>query len=232
MGAAAERAEPRTSGRGFLLALLIAVIVGFVGSAALGPLIRAMPMAAALDAPKSVTVRILATGIRPATVKVAPGATVVWVNDAGASRSILATDASFDSGSLADGERFQFAFSEPRTVSYSVVQAPGVSGTVVVADPSAPAPAPVATPFAPPAADPADPQPAGFAYTGSSTAINGAVGGMALAIGAALLYAARRYGVVATLSRLTFAHASDDLLPSRRHRRTMRAQARRGWTRR
>ena len=157
-----------------------------------------------------------------------PGDTVVWVNRAGATRSILAMDASFDSGELAEGERFQFAFTEPRTVSYAVVQAPGISGTVVVQDPSAPAPAPTPTPFAapPPAA------PSGFAYTGSSTAVNGAIGGLMLAFGAVLLYAAQRFGVVAAISRLTFSFGTDDLLPTRRHRRIRRDEARRSRNRR
>ncbi len=215
--------------------------MGFIGAAALVPMVagapaatadRAEPVSAPLAAPKSVTVRILPSSIEPATVNVAPGATVVWVNDAGAARSILASDASFDSGSLSDGERFQFAFTQPRTVSYSVVQVPGVSGTVVVAAPGTAAPAPAATPFAPPAASPTDPQPAGFAYTGSATAINGLVGGLALAVGAGLVMTARRYGVVATLSRLSFNFGPDDLLPSRQHRRTRRDQSRRGRVRR
>jgi hypothetical protein len=177
-----------------------------------------------------VTVKILASGISPAVVNVTPGETVIWVNRSGATRSILASDASFDSGTLANGERFQFAFNQPRTVSYSVVQAPGVSGTVVVAAAgTAPASVPATTPVTPvvPAATPADPQPAGFAYTGSATAINGLVGGLVLAFGAGLVMTARRYGVAATLSRLTFSFGPDDLLPSRRHRRERRDAARR-----
>ncbi len=181
---------------------------------------------------KSVTVRILPSSIEPATVNVAPGASVIWVNDAGAPRSILASDASFDSGSLSDGERFQFAFTQPRTVSYSVVQAPEISGTVVVAAPGTTTPEPAPTPFAPPAAPPTDPQPAGFAFTGSATAINGLIGGLALALGAALVMTASRSGVAATLSRLSFNFGADDLLPTRRHRRTRKDQARRGRTRR
>jgi amino acid transporter len=94
----------------------------------------------------------------------------------------------------------------------------------VIHDPSAPAPVPAAAPApgAPAAA------PAGFAYTGSATAVNGAIGGLLLAIGAALVYTAQRFGVIAAISRLTFSHASDDLLPTRRHRRIRKAEARRG----
>jgi len=201
--------------------LLVAVLVAAVGALMLrgGP-----PPVGATEAPKPITVRILATGVEPAMVQVDPGATVVWVNRAGASRSILASDASFDSGALAEGERFQFAFTEPRTVTYSVVQAPGISGTVVVGDAPPPGPVPSPTPIAAPAPGAT---PDGFAYTGSSTAVNGAIGGLLLAFGAVLLYGAQRFGVVAAISRLSFSHGADDLLPSRRHRRLRKAEARR-----
>jgi plastocyanin len=221
-----ERAVGADAGRRRTGAFVLAFVV-VVTAAILTPLIRTAPAAHATEAPTPVTVRILSTGVDPALVQVEPGDTVVWVNRAGATRSILASDASFDSGSLANGERFQFAFTEPRTVSYAVVQAPGISGTVVVHDPSAPAPTPVAAPVpGTPAA------PAGFAYTGSATAVNGAIGGLLLAIGAGLVYTAQRFGVVAAISRLTFSHASDDLLPTRRHRRIRKAEARRGRVRR
>jgi plastocyanin len=229
----AERAETRNSGcrRSIALvglALLVALValVGMIRTASPAsakPVAEDVTAAATNAAPKPVTVRILPTGIDPAMVEIAPGATVVWVNRAGASRSILATDASFDSGALADGERFQFAFTEPRTVSYSVVQSPGISGTIVVRDPSAPAPVATPVPGAAPAATPP-----GFAYTGSSTAVNAAIGGLVLALGATLLYAAQRFGVVAAISRLTFSVPADDLLPSRRHRRIRKAESRRG----
>lgn len=228
--AAAERAQRWGSGRVRARTLVAAFGIGCAGGLLLTPLL-AGPGPAGAAAPQSVTVKILPSGISPAVVNVTPGETVVWVNRSGATRSILASDASFDSGTLANGERFQFAFNQPRTVSYSVVQAPGVSGTVVVAaaGSSAPASVPATTPFAPavPAANPADPQPAGFAYTGSATAINGLVGGLAVAFGAGLVMTARRYGVAATLSRLTFSLGPDDLLPSRRHRRERRDAARR-----
>lgn len=226
MGAGVERAVQVDAGRrrfhAFLVAFLVALAITIFT-----PLHGTAPSAHATEEPKPVTVRITATGIDPPLVQVEPGATVVWVNRAGASRSILATDASFDSGALADGERFQFAFTEPRTVGYSVVQAPGITGTVVVGDAATPAPSPSPTPFAAPAPGTPGAAPAGFAYTGSSTAVNAAIGGLLLAFGAALLYAAQRFGVVAAISRLTFSHGADDLLPSRRHRRIRKAEARR-----
>ena len=47
-----------------------------------------------------VTVRILPSGLEPAMVQIEPGATVTWVNQSGATRTVLAADASFDSGAM------------------------------------------------------------------------------------------------------------------------------------
>jgi plastocyanin len=215
------------------LGLLLALLLG-------GPARAAGAAAADDDGPQPVTVRILASGLEPAMVQIEPGATVTWVNESGATRTIMAADASFDSGAMEQGERFQFAFTEPTTVTYSVTQAPQIQGQITVAaggqpaPAAAPAPAPVAgDPFGQGGQDgttpPADPtaQPSGFAFTGSSTAVNGLIGGTLVAIGAGLLYSMRRYGVAGTFARLTFAPRSDDLLPSRRHRRERRDSSRR-----
>jgi plastocyanin len=226
-----EWARTTASGRARLLAavglgLLLALVL--VGPA------RAAGAAESDDAPQPVTVRILASGLEPAMVQIEPGATVTWVNESGSTRTIMAADASFDSGAMKQGERFQFAFNEPRTVAYSVTQEPGIQGSVTVAAGGQPVPVPDTAPAADPfgqtgTTPPADPtaQPSGFAYTGTSTAVNGLIGGTVLAIGAGLLYSLRRYGVAGTFARLTFAPRTDDLLPSRRHRRERRDDARR-----
>lgn len=166
------------------------------------------------------TVHITAAGVDPTTVQVEPGQTVVWINESGAKRSVVADDSSFDSGSLANGDRFQFAFTEPGTVSYSVVSAPGVKGTVVVsaATPAAATPAPTGTP---PTA------PTDFAYTGAGSALTGGAGAFALALGVGLVLSARRIGLMA-YSGLSYFLAPDDLLPTRRQRRVRRNRARKG----
>lgn len=185
---------------------------------------HAVPVAAA-GASDAATVRIGADGIEPAQATVAPGGTVVWVNDASSARSVVARDASFDSGPLAPGEQFQFAFTEARTATYDVPES-GDSGTVVVqaaAATAVPGETPVtATPTSPTA-------PTGFAYTGSSTAVNALIGGTVLALGAGLLISARRFGLAAALTGLPFALVPDDLLPTRRHRRLRKTRTRRPW---
>ena len=71
--------------------------------------------------------------------------------------------------------RSALAFTEPGTVTYTVVSAPGVSGTVVVnaVTAASPTPAPVPT-GTPPAA------PTGFAYTGAGSALTGAAAASAV----------------------------------------------------
>jgi plastocyanin len=173
------------------------------------------PVGAAEGVANPPTVRILASSVDPPTVTVAPGDTVVWINESGGDRSIVANDASFDSGTLEPDDRFQFAFTEPRTVTYTVSPGPGVTGTVVVTNPTDPT-----APVAPPAAAPTE-----FAYTGAGAALTGLAGALTLALGAGLVVSARRLGVIA-LTSLGFL-AADDLLPTRRHRRVRREQARR-----
>lgn len=216
-GIRARRAR-RRSRFGAAFAVLVVAAAGLWSGAAI---------AGAAETPQSVTVRILDDGLEPAAVQIEPGATVVWVNRASGPRSIVASDSSFDSGELAKGEQFQFAFTEARSVSYAVAQAPSVTGTIVVGDAEPAAPAP--TPFAPSPA-PAGPTgpPTEFAFTGSATSVHALVGGLVVALGAGLVLLARRYGVTAVLSRLTFSIPHDDLLPTRRHRRELRTEKRRG----
>ncbi len=194
----------------------LALLTGATGPAA--------PAGAAATTSGPVTVRITAAGVDPAIAEVDPGSTVIWINQSGAKRSIVADDASFDSGPLGQGDRFQFAFTEPGTVTYTVLSALGVSGTVVVRSVNPLAPPPVPTPPGTPAAGP----PTDFAYTGAGTAVTGAAGAMALALGVGLVLSARRIGLVA-LSGFSYFLDPDDLLPTRRHRRARRARARRGY---
>ncbi|MGZ4735385.1 MAG: cupredoxin domain-containing protein [Acidimicrobiia bacterium] len=196
--------------------------IAFLGMIALlGAAALLLPAPRAAVAASSVTVHIGEDRIEPKLATVEPGGTVVWVNDATSTRSVVATDASFDSGPLEPGEQFQFAFPETRTATYEVPEVPGGAGTVVVA-------AATATPAAggaPVAAPPTAP-PAGFAYTGSATAVNALIGGTIMALGAGLLISARRFGLASAITGLPFAFVPDDLLPTRRHRRLLRERNR------
>jgi plastocyanin len=205
----------------------LSVVVGLLAVIALAATAGAAPL---VPDGKAVTVKIGATGITPLTATAKPGDTVVWVNDARSVRSVVASDASFDSGPLDPGEQFQFAFTQPRTITYTVPEVSGTSGMVVVGKGSSTAGA-EAVPSSPPAtaaplATPA-PQPAGFAYTGAGTAVEALIGGTVIALGAGLLISARRFGLAGAIAGLRFALVPDDLLPTRRHRRVLRERSRR-----
>lgn len=209
--------------RGRVLTRLVWVVVVACAFSAFALLAAPSGPASAADA---ATVRIGTDGIEPAQATVEPGGTVVWVNDASSSRSVVASDASFDSGPLAPGEQFQFAFTEARTATYDVPES-GDRGTVVVQAAAATGAVPGGTPVT--AAPTSPTAPTGFAYTGSSTAVNALIGGTILALGAGLLISARRFGLAGALTGLPFALVPDDLLPTRRHRRLRKTRTTRPW---
>ena len=218
---AGNQVRRRAPNRVRLLGVLaVAALLGILTGAA-GPAGAAEP-GTSTDAP---TVRITAgAGVDQALVTVEPGQTVVWINESGANQTLVADDASFDSGELSDGDRFQFAFTEPGTVTYTVVSMSGVTGTVVVNPVAAgPIPTPAVDPTAAPPAAPTD-----MAYTGAASVFTGGTGLMLLAFGVVLVLSARRFGLVA-LSGLSYFLAPDDLLPSRKHRRIRRDRARKGY---
>jgi plastocyanin len=206
-----------------LAAALIAAALVVVGLGALGP-------APSAHAANAVTVRISSEGIEPQVAHAAPGDTVTWVNSSASTVSVVASDVSFDSGPLAPGEQFQFAFTEARTVAYTVPQIFGASGSgsgsvIVAVGAAAPAPAGAGAPATGPLETPA--AASQFAYTGSATAFNGLIGGLLLVLGAALIVSAQRFGLAAAITGLPFAFVPDDMLPSRRARRLRRARSRR-----
>jgi plastocyanin len=195
--------------------VLAVVVTGILAAAAL----TASPApAGAAD----IVIRILPTGMDPASVTVAPGTAVTWVNNAGADRWIAADDGAFDSGSIGPNETFQFVFTAERTVAYHLTGEAGQTGTIVVsasAAPTTPAPQAVAgDPFtgtATPTPAAADPN---LASTGSAESANGILGGVLLAGGVALtLWAARRRLSLAWLGSPLGRH--DDLLPRGARRR-------------
>ena len=60
------------------------------------------------------------------------GGRVVVTNDDGAAHTWTAVDGSFDSGTLASGESFEFTFDEPGTYEYRCDIHPSMIGTITV----------------------------------------------------------------------------------------------------
>lgn len=86
-------------------------------------------------APAGTSVRMAGSRFEPATLTVAPGATVRWFNDDALPHTVTATDGSWDSGNLAPGASFERGYDLPGTYPYLCLYHPGMTGTIVVAAP-------------------------------------------------------------------------------------------------
>jgi plastocyanin len=60
------------------------------------------------------------------------GGKVVVTNTDGASHTWTAVDGAFDSGTLAEGQSFEFTFDEPGTYEYRCNIHPTMTGTITV----------------------------------------------------------------------------------------------------
>lgn len=85
----------------------------------------ALPLALALafstllaSAALAAEVRLTDAGFEPASIEVAAGETIVWINDTDGSRTIVGPDGSWDSGPLSPGETFSIALRQAGTVTY------------------------------------------------------------------------------------------------------------------
>ena len=86
-------------------------------------------------APAGTSVRMAGSRFEPATLTVAPGATVRWFNDDALPHTVTATDGSWDSGNLAPGASFERRYDLPGTYPYLCLYHPGMTGTIAVAAP-------------------------------------------------------------------------------------------------
>ncbi|MGH2808751.1 MAG: plastocyanin/azurin family copper-binding protein [Actinomycetota bacterium] len=98
----------------------------------------------------------------PETIRIDPGDTVSWSNDGETVHTVTADNGSFDSGTMAAGDTFTFAFRDAGTYSYycavhGAAGGVGMAGTVIVgngapqtpgegSDQAPPAPASTAAP--------------------------------------------------------------------------------------
>ena len=79
------------------------------------------------------TVAIKSYSFQPSTLTVSPGTTVTWKNQDSVPHTVTSdSQGLFDSGTLAPGKDFSFAFSSPGSYSYHCNLHPGMKGTIVV----------------------------------------------------------------------------------------------------
>ena len=80
----------------------------------------------------SLAVQIQGNAFNPAQVQVTVGAIIAWTNLDSTAHSVTATDGSFDSGILDQGEEWVHAFDTAGTFAYTSSSDPSMQGTVVV----------------------------------------------------------------------------------------------------
>src|SRR5215203_5307103 len=81
---------------------------------------------------QTMTVSIEDFFFSPANMTVAPGTTVMWVNNGQAPHTSTADDGAWDSGTLQPGESFSFTFDQAGTYTYHCSIHPDMTGTITV----------------------------------------------------------------------------------------------------
>ena len=84
------------------------------------------------DAGGGTVVPIAQFAFDPASISVAVGTTVTWINNDTVPHTVTATDGSFNSGNLNPGESFSFTFESAGTFDYICNYHPNMTGTVIV----------------------------------------------------------------------------------------------------
>ena len=72
----------------------------------------------------------------PPALAIEPGDTVRWMNEDIAPHTATATDASWDTASVAKGEARSVTFSEPGHMAYFCAFHPNMTGEIIVVDPT------------------------------------------------------------------------------------------------
>jgi plastocyanin len=85
-----------------------------------------------IDRATEVKARISDNGFEPATLTVAPGTTVRWVNEGKQPHGITSSKGDWASGDIAPGAEFTATFTKPGTFEYSCRFNKDMKGTVVV----------------------------------------------------------------------------------------------------
>jgi len=69
---------------------------------------------------------------KPASIEIASGTSVTWINRDGGAHTVTDSDGNFDSGRLTNGASFSVTFNTPGTYSYVCFYHANMTGTVSV----------------------------------------------------------------------------------------------------
>lgn len=95
------------------------------------------PSGSGVTLPSTGSVAIVGNRYSPQTITIAVGGTVTWVNQDAVPHTVTATDRSFDSGIMMQGDRWSRTFASSGTYTYFCEIHPEMTATVVVTTPNA-----------------------------------------------------------------------------------------------
>ena len=87
-----------------------------------------------------IAVKIVNFAFTPQKVVIPVGGSVTWTNNDDVAHTATASDNSFDSGNLANGQSWTHTFTKAGKYAYICSYHPNMTGTIVVQAPSTPAP--------------------------------------------------------------------------------------------
>jgi len=119
------------------LALVAAVLTAAV-TARTDPMTQGSPTPGPTSAP--IAVKIVNFAFSPQKVVIPVGGSVTWTNNDDVAHTATASDNSFDSGNLANGQSWTHVFTKAGKYSYICSYHPNMTGTIVVQAASTPAP--------------------------------------------------------------------------------------------
>ena len=85
-----------------------------------------------MNAPATATVSMMNMAFSPATLSVASGTTVTWMNGDTTMHTVTADDGSFNSGNIGMGASFSRVFTTAGTFTYHSALNPAMTGKIVV----------------------------------------------------------------------------------------------------
>jgi plastocyanin len=110
------------------------LVLGFTAAVLIMAAMLAAARGVAANPPQAATaeVKIDNFSFGPATLTVAPGTTVTWVNHDDIPHTVVSTDSAFKSKVLDTDEKFSFTFTKAGTYPYFCSIHPKMTATVVV----------------------------------------------------------------------------------------------------
>ena len=130
----------RTSTRAaFAGVALLAIVLGAAVAGRTDPTSPGSPTPGPTTAP--IAVKIVNFAFAPQKVVISVGGSVTWTNKDDVAHTATASNGSFDSGNLSNGQSWTHTFTKAGTYAYVCTYHPNMTGTIVVQPVATPTPA-------------------------------------------------------------------------------------------